>query len=195
MSQYVRIVEGVECDVNVPEEVNMNISELHNKVIDAINNEIMFFVPEDLKDKMNQEEFVNIKKEAIDYGLCLLKDSDMMYTPSLIEDVMNFMYDKIEKIQEPDDGYSNFYVKIWGNKAEHAMIREQLKNNTGWIYYSSDPMTFAIEESIEKAIDDGYPPNDSEGLTREVYNDLYDYINQSDAIDMVIEDYMIKNSI
>lgn len=195
MSQYVRIVEDIECEVNVPEETNVKISELHNKVVDAINNEIMFFVPEDLKNKMNQETFLNIKKDAINYGLNLLKDSELAYTPSLIEDVMNYMYDKIERIQEPDDDYSNFYMKVWGKKSEHAMIREQMKYNTLMINYSYDPMQFAIEETVDKAIGNGIPTNDKDVMVREVYNELYDYINQSEGIDVVVDDYMLKNSI
>lgn len=195
MSKYNRMVEGVECEVDVPEETNMYISDLHNQVIDAINTEIMLFVPEDLKNKLNQETFLSIKKDAINYGLNLLKDSEIAYTPSLVEDVMNYMYDKIEKIQEPDDDYSNFYMKIWGTKAEHAMIKEQMKYNNLMIDYSYDPMNFAIEESLEKAIGNGFPTNDGDGLVREVYDDLYDYINQSEAINVVVDDYMIKNSI
>lgn len=195
MTKYNRIVEGVECEVDVQEGTNMYISDLHNEVMDAINNEIMKFVPDDLKNKMNQETFLNIKKDSIKYGLNLLKDSELSHTPNLVEDVMNYMYDKIEKIQEPDEGYSNFYMKIWGTKAEHAMIREQMKYNTLMIDYSTDPMQFAIEESIEKAIENGTPTNDGAAIVREVYNDIYDYINQSESIDFYTNDYMIKNSI
>lgn len=190
-----RIVEGEECKIMVPFEMNKDISEMHNKLVDCIDDHILDLVPHDLQQKLNAGEFTNAKKKAIHYALDILKESEMEYT-ACMEDTMCFLYDEIENIDSDDkwDRCTKYY-KVIGTKAQQAMTTEFLSNNHIMFDITSDPLVHTIEEAVDNALERGVIRNDSEGIKNDVYNQLYGAINESDILDDMVDDYMIKNSI
>lgn len=184
-----RLVEGVECEINVPFELNKQVSEIHNKLVDTIDVSIDSLVPDDLREKLEEGQYSNAKKKSINYALDALKESEMEYT-ACIDDALCFLYDEIENVH--DDCRESEFYRIRTTSAKRLMLENYMDSNHIWYDRRSDPFTLTVEEGIENALSRGVSMCD---VTNDVYEQLYQAINESDIFETMIDDYMIKNSI
>lgn len=184
-----RIVEGVECEINVPFELNKKVSEMHNELVDTIDASINSLVPGDLREKLEEGKFSIAKKKSINYALDALKESEMEYT-ACIDDALCFLYDEIEN--EHDDCRESEFYRIRTTNAKRLMLENYMDSNHIWYDRRSDPFELTVEEGIENALSRGVNVSD---VTNDVYEQLYQAINESDIFDAMVDDYMIRNSI
>lgn len=185
-----RIVEGVECEIDVPFDINKKVSEMHNDLVDTIDSSIDSLVPDDLREKLDEGQYSNAKKKSINYALDALKESEMEYT-ACIDDALCLLYDEIENIRDTYDVESEFY-RVRTTTAKRLMLENYMSLNQIWYDRRSDPFELTVEEGIMDALSRGVSPSN---VSSDVYEQLYQVINESDIFDAMIDDYMIVNSI
>lgn len=192
MSQFSRVVKDVECDVNITENVNKDISDLHNQVIDALETQILKFTPSDLKEKLAAGKFSSIMEDGVDFGLYLLKSSELTYTPGLVEDVMNFVFDRIEHVDDNSDNIEDLYFKVRGDKSEQFEIQDYISNMGVDVEYSEDPWKFVVQDTINDTLKELSPEDYGMGLRKDVQDIMQDRLDQTEVIDSYFDEYMNK---
>lgn len=190
MSQFSRVVKDVECDVNITENVNMDISDLHNQVINALETQILKFTPSDLREKLAVGKFSSIMEDGVDFGLYLLKSSELTYTPGLVEDVMNFVFDRIEHADNDDNNIEDLYIKVRGDKSEQSEIQDYIGNMGVEVEYSEDPWKFAVQDTINDVLKDLTPEDYGVDLRKDVQDIMQDRLDQTEVVDSYFNEYV-----
>lgn len=193
-----RIVNDIECEIpdfnNVEEygDLNTLLWWDYNNIISMIEEQIDANVPQDLKDSIDHKDYREAVEQSIDYMRDLLRESSMA-RDTFMEDTLCYFYDCVEKIGEPKDEYNEFYIKLWGTKADYAMMNTYARQNHLCCDYTRDPLEFTVQDAVMNAMERGIMERDD--IVLDAYTQLDSAINSSDIFEVYIDDYMIKNSI
>lgn len=186
-----KCVKGIMVEQTITEKDNIKCFDTINAAYMMIYEKLISHIPSSLTDSgiMTVQEINDIVRKATEYVVSNMKRSSIC-NQSFLEEGIDFMYELIEADYRHEKP-TRYFVEV--NCDDRKLISDKISTITRDYSISEDPLALTIRSLCKDAYNNGHrTPTE---MADQVYDEIYTYIHESEAIDYEVEDYFISNSI
>lgn len=186
-----KCVKGIMVEQTITEKDNIICFDTLNSAYMMIYEKLLSHVPSSLTDSENisVKEVSDIVRKVTEYVVSNMKRSSIC-NQSFLEDGIDFMYELIEadyRHVKP----TRYFVEV--NCDDRRLISDKISTITNDYSISEDPLALTIRSLCKDAYNNGLKTPTE--MADSIYDDIYNYIHESEAIDYEVGEYFLTNSI
>ena len=186
-----KCVKGIMIEQNITKEDNIECYDRIRDVYGSIYSKLKEHFPYSLVENGTISELRKrqILDKVTNYVGTNMRNS-ILCDDSYLEDGIDFMYELIELDREP---VSNDVYFVEVHCVDDKVLRDKLSSISKDYTITTDPLQLTIKRLCKDSYKNGN--TDPKSMSDDVYDNIYTYIHESEAIDYEVEDYFMTNSI